>query len=97
MTTLHTLNASAADYSELLKRLLRYAERDDSILLIENGVYNLVNDDAMTAINTAGLTVYYLQNDSLARGIKVNSGNAIDDQGFVELSCNHRKVLSWFP
>ena len=103
--TLHTLNASAREQAELLQRLLRCASPGDSLLLIENGVYNLTDADAIAAITEAGLQLYYLQADLLARGLKhceqsgiptVNDTKVIDDAEFVTLSCSHQKVISWF-
>jgi tRNA 2-thiouridine synthesizing protein B len=108
-STLHTLNASAREQAALLQRLLRYASAGDSLLLIENGVYNLTDADSLAAIKAAGFTLYCLQTDALARGL-INSHNnsitavdstvidatVVDDNGFVELTCNHHKVVSWF-
>lgn len=97
-STLHTLNASAREQQALLQRLLRCASTGDSLLLIENGVYNLTDADALKAINAAGLTLYCLQADALARGLKNSDSNAtvVDDNEFVALSCSHQKVISWF-
>lgn len=103
-STLHTLNTSAREQAALLQRLLRCASTGDSLLLIENGVYNLTDTNALTAIKGAGLTLYCLQADVLARGLKhyEQSGvttvdaTVIDDSGFVELTCSHQKVISWF-
>ena len=103
-STLHTLNASAREQAALLQQLLRCASTGDSLLLIENGVYNLADTDALAAIKAAGLTLYCLQADVLARGLKHHElpgattvdATVIDDSGFVELTCSHQKVVSWF-
>jgi sulfur relay protein TusB/DsrH len=104
-STLHTLNASAREQAALLQRLLRCASAGDSLLLIENGVYNLADTDALAAIKAAGLTLYCLQADVLARGLNHHhemsgtttiDATVIDDSGFVELTCSHQKVISWF-
>lgn len=98
MNTLHTLNASARENTELFARLLRSASPGDSLLLIEDGVYNLADATARQQIATAGLALYCLQPDVLARGMGNQAAHArpVDDSGFVELSCTHSKVLSWF-
>jgi tRNA 2-thiouridine synthesizing protein B len=96
--TLHTLNASAREQADLLARLLRCASSGDGILLIENGVYNLTDSNTLQAISDAGLTLYCLQADLLARGLKQyeHGVRAVDDNEFVALSCSHQKVISWF-
>jgi tRNA 2-thiouridine synthesizing protein B len=97
--TLHILNASAREQAALLQRFLRCASCGDSLLLIENGVYNLADTDSLAAIKAAGLALYCLQADVLARGLKnyEHSGvTTVDDNGFVELTCSHQKVISWF-
>ena len=97
MNTLHTLNASARENTDLFARLLRSASTGDSLLLIEDGVYNLADPAARQQIAAAGLALYCLQPDILARGLAGQTGDAspVDDCGFVELSCTHRKVVSW--
>ncbi|HSC76115.1 MAG TPA: sulfurtransferase complex subunit TusB [Pseudomonadales bacterium] len=101
--TLHTLNCSAREHTALLQRLLRCASAGDSLLLLENGVYNITDDAFLTTITRAGLTLYCLQADLLARGLHnhprhntVNDATIVDDNGFVELACHHHKVVSWF-
>lgn len=99
MSTLHTLNASAREHPALLQRLLRCASSGDGLLLIENGVYNLTDNDYLTAISQAGLTLHCLQADLLARGLSHypdSRATVIDDSGFVQLTCSHHKVVSWF-
>jgi sulfur relay protein TusB/DsrH len=96
--TLHTLNCSTREHAAVLERLLRCASTGDSLLLIENGVYNLTDIAAQRLIADAGLTLYCLKNDVLARGLQHSSASVktVDDAGFVELSCTHAKVVSWF-
>lgn len=102
-STLHTLNASAREHSALLQRLLRCASSGDSLLLIENGVYNLTDNDFLAAITQAGLTLHCMQADLFARGLNSQDSSAavidatvVDDNSFVELTCSHHKVVSWF-
>lgn len=98
MKTLHTLNASTREHTDLFARLLRSASPGDSLLLIEDGVYNLADATARQRIAAACLVLYYLHPDVLARGMSNQTDHAspVDDSGFVELSCAHNKVLSWF-
>lgn len=68
---------------------------NDSILLIEDGVY-AVTDQQLA--NTR-LTVYALQADIEARGLSKKMPDTItviDDAAFVELSIKHNKVVSWY-
>jgi tRNA 2-thiouridine synthesizing protein B len=98
-STLHTLNSSARENAALLQRLLRYASSGDSLLLIENGAYNLTDTDSLAAIKAAGLSLYCLKADAVARGLQHNKqsdATIIDDNEFVALSCSHQKVVSWF-
>ncbi len=98
-STLHTLNASAREQAALLQRLLRCASTGDSLLLIENGVYNITDADSLKAVKATGLTIYCLQADVLARGLEhaeLAGVQTVDDNQFVALSCSHQKVISWF-
>ena len=99
MKTLHTLNASAREVPDLLARLLRSASPGDSVLLIEDGVYNLADSTALAAIDAGELGLYALQTDLAARGLQALAAEAgtalVDDSGFVTLACNHAKVVSW--
>lgn len=96
--TLHTLNTSAREQAALLGRLLDCASAGDSVLLIEDGVYNITDPAALSAISSSGLTLYCLQADLLARGLHnghQGTVTVVDDKGFVELACSHYKVVSW--
>ena len=97
--TLHTLNCTVRDYPATLQRLLLCASADDSLLLIENGVYNLTDATALAAISRSQLKLYCLNADLLARGLSnmpMDSATVVDENGFVELACSHQKVISWF-
>jgi len=96
-TALHTLNASSREHPALLHRLLRMTSPGDAVLLIENGVYTLTDKAAVQAMASAGLALYALQADVLARGLDAKNIAVVDDCGFVELACTHGKVVSWFP
>lgn len=99
MKTLHTLNASAREVPGLLARLLRSASPGDSLLLIEDGIYNLTDSTTLAAIDAGEITLYSLQTDLAARGLQQLAAEAgatvVDDSGFVTLACSHTKVVSW--
>ena len=109
-STLHTLNASPFEHRVLFDRLIRFATPGDSLLLMENGVYTITNDYCLTTIRATGIALYCLQHDILARGLqhlpvltdeiagtpKENRIYLIDDTTFVDISCKHHKIVSWF-
>jgi len=99
MTTLHTLNASAKQHAELTKRLLRCASQGDALLLLGDGTYNLADKAFLFATQEKGLLLYAMSIDLQVRGLQTIANNATsaDDALFVALSCQHSKVVSWFP
>lgn len=99
MTTLHTLNTSALQQPELAARLLRCATHGDALLLLEDGTYNLPNSIFLQAVRQKNLALYSMTVDVTARGLQAwaHNATAADDALFVELSCLHSKVVSWFP
>ncbi len=98
MTTLHTLNTSALQQPELAARLLRCTTQGDALLLLEDGTYNLSNPHFLQAVQQKNLVLYAIAIDVNARGLQAWAANAkaADDALFVELSCLHSKVVSWF-
>jgi sulfur relay protein TusB/DsrH len=99
MSTLHTLNASAQQHSELCERLLRCSSTGDAILLLSDGTYNLSNTSFLDAVKQKKLPLYAMTNDIQARGLQrwENHAQRADDGLFVTLSCQYSKVVSWFP
>tara|TARA_B100000315_G_scaffold246469_1_gene273794 strand:- start:15305 stop:15598 length:294 start_codon:yes stop_codon:yes gene_type:complete len=95
---LHTINKSPFSH-QTFKTCLRFAKKDEPILLYEDGVYAAMagaeNEDFMADIQKKH-TVYALQADLKGRGItKVTQGiKTIDYGGFVELVEKH-KVHNW--
>lgn len=97
--TLHLLNKTQ-QHSALILRMLSSLSEDDQILLIEDGVYNAcpsitswIDDHKLAA------HVFALSCDIEARGLKNRVRQDIgmvDDTGFVKLSCEADKVVSWF-
>tara|TARA_R100001377_G_scaffold69223_1_gene44531 strand:- start:3811 stop:4092 length:282 start_codon:yes stop_codon:yes gene_type:complete len=93
MSTLHTVNKTAAD--DALAACLKVASSGDSVLLIEDGVYQA----SKLAGNpqTRALKLFALREDADARGISLPATvTAIGYAQFVELACEHQRSVSWF-
>jgi len=93
MSTLHTVNKTAAD--DALAACLRVASSGDSLLLIEDGVYQAA---ALAKLaQTQQLQLFALQEDVTARGLSLPSAvTPIGYAQFVELACQHKRSVSWF-
>jgi len=92
MSHLHTVNDPA-----LIPLCLRAAQSGDSLLLIEDGVYNAQPNKLKEF--PAGISVYALQTDLIARGLTDRMDatvNSASDADFVRLCCQHDKVINWF-
>ncbi len=92
MTQLHTVNSA-----QQLQMCERFLSEHDSVLLIEDAVYSL-QDNTLNSI-AENCSLYYLQADADARGVKpVNSELAAPQTyaGFVQLCVEHSKVINWF-
>lgn len=98
MTILHTLNKPAS-YVELSRQLSEALTQQDSVLLIEDGVYHLLSlgqsDNDWPHI---AKQVYALKDDALSRGVAIDNPaiKFVSYQEFVELSAQHNKVVSWY-
>lgn len=90
-TTLHILNRGP-NQGELLQHCLDTFSTDDALLLIEDGVYW---SSSHFTDRLAGIDLYVLQPDLLARGLTLQSGKSIDDEGFVDLTTIHSRIVSW--
>lgn len=102
MKTLHTVNKSPfTDPS--LGSCLAVCASGDSLLLIEDGTYGALTS-APTARQlqqaiTAGVAVYALGSDVAARGLTAQMAPEVtptDYPGFVQLSCEHNNIQSWY-
>lgn len=94
--TLHTLNASPFEQPALANRLLRFASRGDGLLFIEDGVYAMQDAALLAAAHQAGLSLYALAPDLIARHLPEQAAvQTVDDAGFVALCCHYRKTVSW--
>ena len=69
---------------------LRAMAKGDAILLIEDGVYNLLSEQLQCQH-------FVLEVDAKARGVALSKhGKAIDYDEFVALTVNNDNVISWF-
>jgi tRNA 2-thiouridine synthesizing protein B len=72
----------------------------DALLIIENGVYAATHTIIYEQLSCLEeVSINFLSADMLARGLPLpqnGKANLVDDQQFVELSCQHSKVVSWF-
>lgn len=96
-STLHTVN-KAGNPPALLHSCLRMSSSGDAILLLQDGVY-LVNSPILTQLVDSGVDVFILRADMEARGLAMNPElriNPVDYAGFVALSCQYSKTISWF-
>ncbi|MDA0281381.1 MAG: sulfurtransferase complex subunit TusB [Proteobacteria bacterium] len=96
MSCLHTINRSPD--SKLLESCLKVINADDAILFIEDGVYHCFSLSNLPSIIET-VKLYGLREDMLARATlskTMDRVEVIDTARFVELSCEHDKVVSWF-
>jgi len=94
--TLHTLNRPPSD-DALLRDCLAALVADDTLLLLEDGVY--CGLPGRTPALPQGVRCVALAADVEARGLTRRLDPAVevvDDAGFVSLCCDHDRVLSWF-
>jgi len=96
---LHTLNKTRTK-EDLDHQLSENIGRSDSVILIEDGVYQALTIAHCSLAHWANIAaqVYILKDDALARGIPLDLDNItyIDYKQFVELALSHSKVISWY-
>lgn len=94
MTILHQIQHSPFE-NQALKCCLRYATKDDTILLVGNAVNTLMHKPSKALLE--GFQVLVLEEDVKARGLtqQANGFELIDYQAFVTLTFQHNKVISW--
>ena len=101
MKTLHIVNRSP-EHPSAMDRCLKFSSKDDSLLLIEDGVYFALPatlSKIQQSLDTVNITLYALEEDLVARGIhkKVDESiQVVNYDGFVELTATHNKSSSWF-
>ena len=97
---LHTVNRSPFQH-DTLRACLRVAAAEDAILLIEDGVYGAIEESELARLlgDAPAPRVYALLADVEARGLTslIQSSIAlVDYRGFVDLTAQHDRVVSWF-
>lgn len=96
---LHTVNKSPYR-SDSLKLCLDYVSKDDTVLLIEDGVYGaMVGGGSQNLVDGAAIQIYALGPDLKARGISedklIDAIKVVGFDGFVQLAAESDKVQSW--
>jgi len=101
MTILHTVNKSPFEKNSL-SSCLSHALEGSSVLLMEDGVYGVLDNTSSSSDVTNAMqriAIYVLKPDLEARGIneeKIISGvKLIDYSGFVNLAVEHNAVQAW--
>ncbi|WP_426417716.1 sulfurtransferase complex subunit TusB [Aestuariirhabdus sp. LZHN29] len=97
---LHIVNKPDSG-SDALRRCLNLALPDASLLLIEDGVFNVLPGSSgfqLLCEQPSTLRIYALQEDLRARGLSEllpEQVTPVDYDGFVVLTEQHTKSLSW--
>jgi tRNA 2-thiouridine synthesizing protein B len=101
MSILHTVNKSPFERNSL-ESCLRLANRDDPVLLLEDGVYAALKDTSVEGQIKAALddqSIYVLGPDLSARGFSedrlIAGIRVVDYAGFVDLAAENDKVQAW--
>jgi tRNA 2-thiouridine synthesizing protein B len=98
---LHTVNKSPFT-QDTLRSCLRVISEEDSVVLIEDGVYAALEDTHVSELIRDALqkvAIYSLLPDLKARGIEdriIAGVQLIDYDDFVGLTEKHSVVQSWF-
>ena len=93
MNTLHTVNKTG----QPMTLCLRAVSEGDAVLLLEDGVYDVLLPELQTQLKSKDVSLHALTSDALGRGITIPDGcHGINYDEFVELCCQHEKVITWF-
>ncbi len=93
---LHIVNKSPFSHNAF-NQCLNAATENDSILLIEDGVYWLSNSTQAIPPLPEGIRIFLLAEDIESRGLSpMQNTNTVDYNGFVELVTQFDKTVSWF-
>lgn len=99
--TLHTVNKNHP--ADALANCLQVAGPDDAVVLIENGVYNAVQNTVGSALLLAAIEknipLYLLITDAKARGVSgklIAACKMITDEQWVTLATEHDNMAAWF-
>ncbi|WP_257295436.1 sulfurtransferase complex subunit TusB [Endozoicomonas sp. YOMI1] len=93
MSTLHTVTKPG----QVMALCARAVVSGDSVLLIEDAVYELLSPPTGLNALPDSCSVYVMDIDARARGVEVSAPfEVIDYDRFVSLCVDNEKVLSWF-
>ncbi len=99
---LHTVNKSPFEKSTL-DTCLRLAKPGSTILLIEDGVYAVMQGTSVTERMANALrqhSIYVLGPDLKARGLEqgrmIDGVKVVDYGGFVDLVAQYDQIQTWF-
>lgn len=97
--TLHVINKTPSNLP-LYHRMLNGLSAGDGILLIEDAVYaGLTAHQALFEGLPIDIKLGALEADIQARGLTHRLSptfTLVNDKAFVQLSCEHDKVVSWY-
>lgn len=98
--TLHVINKTPQNRS-LYLNMLNGLSSGDAVLLIEDAVYSALeaHQSIFTALSPDDIQLSALEADIQARGLEDKLSprfSSVNDQGFVKLSCEHDKIVSWY-
>jgi len=97
MAILHTWNKAATGHSSF-RQSLACMSSTDSLLLLEDAVYLVLDTGKLQVLTSATTQLYALAEDLAARGIsaKIPSAiNVINYKEFVALCLTHDKLVNW--
>ncbi|MBV0931823.1 sulfurtransferase complex subunit TusB [Marinobacterium weihaiense] len=92
--TLHILNRSPSDKG-IFNSYQAALTADDTLLLIEEAVYWILPHHS-ASLSGLPARVVVLAPDRAARGVTKGEYEEVDDAGFVMLTLEHERTLSWF-
>jgi tRNA 2-thiouridine synthesizing protein B len=81
--------------SRLLDECLSLMGATDSLLLVQDGVISACVPHIASQLQAAGVSLYVLAEDLLARGLCPMQGEVIDMAGFVHLVAEQGSPLRW--
>ena len=93
--TLHIVSQSPIQNSAL-QSCLEFMQSSDALILINDGVYALVSHKSALDALMKENRVFALVDDLESRGLETNVQHIIDYTEFVNLSCLHNPIQSWY-
>ncbi|WP_438863150.1 sulfurtransferase complex subunit TusB [Neptunicella sp.] len=93
---LHIVKSSPFTHLSL-QNCLNRLQPNDGLLLLEDGVYALLQRESWQSKLDANIKLYVLQDDAISRGVPhtAASVNWIDYPQFVQLTLDYPQSMSW--